>query len=179
MKIIPSWLINTDDLVSITPQSCHETLRFMENSCCCEPRVAEEEEEVTVAIVEDSTTDNRETAWMVTTEDLVSAAPEGCQGTLASMRATSIPCCGAGSREEPQAAANGVTLGSSGEGYQDSSNTSFGLETVELQQRNSGDFINPGAPPPEAFQMMATKGDEYEGGSHFMDDDMVELLETV
>jgi hypothetical protein len=178
MKIIPSWLINNDDLVSITPEGCHGTLRFLENACCCEQTTDEEAETTTVG----SAYDNAPASWLVTTDDLASVTAEGCHGTVQSLKNS---CCfeqqaadGEISLVVSNAAAAAAAAVTTAEESKDAK-TSFGLETVDLQQqRNAHTFINPLNEETTTSEIPQEQGAENEHG-HFMDDDMLDLLQTV
>jgi hypothetical protein len=176
MKIIPSWLINTDDLVSITPEGYHRTLRFLENACCCEQTTDDKEETTTVG----SAHDNTRASWLVTTDDLASVTAEGCHGTVRSLKNT----CGceqhAADGEILRVVSNAAAAAAvvtTAEASKDTK-TGFGLETVDLQHRNADAFINPTNEETTTPEIPQEQGAENEHG-HFMDDDMLDLLQTV
>jgi hypothetical protein len=176
MKLIPSWLINTDDLVSITPEGCHGTLRFLENACCCKQTTDDKEETTTVGSAHDIAA-----SWLVTTDDLASVTVEGYHGTVRSL--TNPCCCEQHAADEEislvvsNAAAAAAAAVTTAEESKDTK-TSFGLQTVDLQQRNADTFINPTNEETTTSEIPQEQGGENEH-SHFMDEDMLDLLQTV
>jgi hypothetical protein len=181
MKIIPSWFINADDLVSIAPEGCHGTLRFLENACCCEQTTDKEEETTTVG----SAYDIAPASWLVTTDDIASVTAEGYHGTVRSLK--NPWCCEQQATDEEiplvvsktveTAAAAAAAAVTTAEESKDAK-TSFCLETVNLQQRIANTFGKPFNKETTTSEIPKEQGAENEQ-SHFMDDDMLDLLQTV
>eukprot|EP00980_Cylindrotheca_fusiformis_P027757 scaffold22558_cov116-Cylindrotheca_fusiformis.AAC.6 len=175
MRIIPSWLVvNKDDFLSTiaatTPESCQGTLRLMKTSyCCCHQGGGGDDDDTeSITMLESNYNDDDVDSWMImatTTDDIVDAASEGCHGSYRSKN-TFPETTTTRERKDGSVASSSYTGGC----------TIFGFETIELQKKgsNSNEFIKPEDNSDDEKQRKKMKRT-----THFMDEDMMELLPTV